>query len=246
MYPVDLLTTVSELLLSSVSMVTYLWGFKRAHIYKPTADDQCCHNIVSEWLVAIFTVVRVVCWGAWISQGLQKENVCCCEEKAAPIAALWSFERKTCDIKIVVVAICVGAWWLSLDWVLRWPWGVAVACNPATKHWTNFFFGSSDLLPKQKFHGLLEATCGLVGHYWPDPLPNKHSVVVNFNVCGMWCPSIMYVELRGTNFLPTNVFTDRGYRAESWWLLHCQYHWAMCSLTAVVGSLTLDQSCGIS
>ena len=127
----------------------------------------------------------------------------------------------TQDLQNQVVDICVGAWWLSLDWVLRWLWGVAVACNPATKHWTNFFLGWNDLLPKQKFPGLQEATCGLVGHYWPDPLLNKHSVVVNFNVCGMWCPSIMYVELRGTNFLPTNLLADKGYRAESWWLLHC-------------------------
>ena len=112
--------------------------------------------------------------------------------------------------------------------------------------WTNFFFGWSDLLPKQKFPGLQEATCGLVGHYWPDPLPNEHSVVVNFNVRGMWCPSIMYVELRATNFLPTNLLVDRSYRAESWWLSCCQYHWALCSPTAVEGSLTLHQSCRIS
>ena len=30
-------------------------------------------------------------------------------KKVAPIASLWSFERKTCEIKIVVVDICVGA-----------------------------------------------------------------------------------------------------------------------------------------
>ena len=54
MFPVDLLTTVYERLLSSVAMVTYLWDFKHVptvewctnHTSWSTADDQCCHEIM--------------------------------------------------------------------------------------------------------------------------------------------------------------------------------------------------------